>query len=153
MVMTDEGILAVLDAKATDLENQAREIRNCIRVLSEHQRPAASKPATTKKTGTHAAKAAKGKTKKVRKATKAAPTDDTARSVKGRKPTKGVVQTYCATLKERSNELARLRGLGYTRVGLNQPLTAGTYDVRASGDPDDSSFVLYREIESEGASA
>jgi hypothetical protein len=71
--------------------------------------------------------------------------NDEPRSVKGKMPKKGVEQKYCATLAARQAALEELKQGGYQRVGPGAPLTAGTYDVRPTGDEDDSVVVLWRE--------
>lgn len=84
--------------------------------------------------------------RKVTKAKKAAASDDFApRTVKGQMPRVGVQQTYCATLKETQAAVGERKKLGYERVGPGVPLAAGTYDVRPTGDEDDSNVVLWRE--------
>lgn len=95
-----------------------------------------SKPATKAKA-----------TAKPAKAKKAAPADDDEpRARKGHMPKVGVQQLYCATLKERQAMTGKLKAEAYRRIGPGEPLAAGTYDVRPSGDEDDSCVVLWREI-------
>ena len=73
------------------------------------------------------------------------PTDDAPQSAKGRLPRKGVQQLYCEDEPTRKAKVSELKAEGYTRVSGGQPLTAKTYDVRPSGDGDQSSVVLWRE--------
>lgn len=70
--------------------------------------------------------------------------DDAPRARKGHVPKVGVEQSYCATLQERREKTGELKAEGYRRIGPGEPLTAGTYDVRPSGDEDDSCVVLWR---------
>lgn len=79
------------------------------------------------------------------KATKKAKVDDDESIARrGHMPKVGVQQLYCATLRERQDATGKLKVDGYRRVGPGEPLTAGTYDVRPSGDEDNTCVVLWR---------
>lgn len=63
----------------------------------------------------------------------------------GMVPKVGVQQHLCETLAERRAKVAELKSAGYSRVGLREKLVPGTFDVRPSGDGDESVVVLWRE--------
>lgn len=85
------------------------------------------------------------KSKKSPATTRREPADDDApRARKGHVPKKGVEQLYCATLPERQEKTGELKADGYRRIGPGEPLSAGTYDVRPSGEEDESCVVLWR---------
>lgn len=75
---------------------------------------------------------------------RAAEDDDAPRARKGHVPKVGVEQLYCPTLTDRRVKTGELKADGYRRIGPGEPLTAGTYDVRPSGDEDESCVVLWR---------
>ena len=140
------------EQKADQLASREQEIRRCIATLREMtpvptaevepKKRAAPKPRQeTAKPKSAKPKSAKPKTAKA----KAAPTDDAPQSAKGRLPRKGVQQLYCEDEPTRKAKVSELKAEGYTRVSGGQPLTAKTYDVRPSGDGDQSSVVLWRE--------
>lgn len=105
------------------------------------QRQASKKPGRKPK----AERTPKKSKKSPRTTTRREPADDDApRARKGHVPKKGVEQLYCATLQERQAKTGELKADGYRRIGPGEPLTAGTYDVRPSGDEDESCVVLWR---------
>lgn len=148
-----EALTAAIEQKDQELT----ALRNALAWLNTADMPAGSAPVERQATSQPArkpkAERSPKKSKKAKKATtrskaprRAAAADDEAPIArKGKIPTKGVQQLYCETLEDRKAQLAKLKAAGFSRVGPTDKIVPGTYDVRPSGDGDDSSVVLWRD--------
>lgn len=114
-------------------------------------RSEAAKPKTTAKAKLLRAPKKEKAPAKAKATKKAKVDDDEPRARKGHVPKVGVQQLYCASLKERQVCTGKLKAEAYRRIGPGEPLTAGTYDVRPSGDEDESCVVLWRAKADEAA--
>jgi hypothetical protein len=161
VVPTNEELRAGIRLAIEQMDRELVAMRNALSWLDQaaptaEEAPPEEKPVRRQKRKKAERQAKKGRAPKKSKAgakpgrrggasSKPAAADDEPRTVKGKMPKKGVEQKYCATLPERQAAIAELKDLGYTRVGPGAPLTAGTFDVRPTGDEDDSVVVLWRE--------
>lgn len=143
-----EALAAAIEQKDQELT----ALKNALAWLNAADMPAGSAPVERQAASKPERKPkAERSPKKSKKATgpkasrrAAAADDDVPIARKGKMPTKGVQQLYCETLADRQAQLAKLKAAGFQRVGPTDKIVPGTFDVRPSGDGDDSCVVLWR---------
>ena len=155
---TDTARTALVDAIAQK-DHELTALRNALAWLDTAGKARAGSSAA-ESTASGSKSASKARATRSQTASKEAPskksarvsvTSDEPRARKGKIPTRGVQQLYCETLADRQEKLERLKAAGFQRVGPTEKLRPGTYDVRPSGDGDDSSVVLWRDQDAEVA--